>query len=403
MATGGRTGPLPRISLLKVALVSSGSGSRGGGEIYLALLAPGLVELGCQVEAIIPDLPRMDELADSLAPHARIHRVAFVPTYERRTRVLGALFDVGQQARMADIFRQVAPDVLHVNQQVAEDGCDLLFAARRSGLPWISTIHVGRSASELGAIVGPARDWLTQQALKAVKGRHIAVSNGSRNQLLARFSGIESQFHTVHNGAEAPDPGALKRARAEARAAWGVGDNEIVIGSVGRIEAQKNPTGFVDAIARLSDKRAIRGVWIGDGSLREAMKARSDHAGVRLQVDGWRDDAALRMAGFDIFLLPSLFEGLPFAVIEAMHAGLPIVASNSDGLAEAIRDGETGFLCSGADAVAGRLQRLVDDPDLRAQLASAAQTEARAQFTVHAMARKTLALYETLPVKVGPA
>ena len=355
------------------------------------------------MEAIIPDAPRMDELADSLPGEASIHRVAFVATYERRTRVVGALLDVGQQARMADFFRQIAPDVLHVNQQVAEDGCDLVLAARRSGLPWVSTIHVGRSASELGAIGGGVRDWVSRQALKATKGHHIAVSNGSRDQLIARFSGIGSQFHTVHNGAEAPDPGALNRARTEARAAWGVDDDEIVIGSVGRIEAQKNPAGFVDAIAGLSDKKPIRGVWIGDGSLRECMETRAVLAGVDLQVDGWRDDAALRMAGFDIFLLPSLFEGLPFAVIEAMHAGLPIVASNSDGLAEAIRDGENGFLCSEADAMAGRLQRLVTNPDLRAQLASAAQAEARAQFNVQAMARKTLALYETLHVKAQPS
>lgn len=388
---------------MKVALVSSGSGSRGGGEIYLALLARGLVELGCEVEVIIPDARRMDELADSLANHVRIHRVAFVATYERRTRVFGALLDAGQQARMAAAFRQVAPDVLHVNQQVAEDGIDLLFAARRSGLPWISTIHVGRSARELGAIGGSARDWVTRKALKAAKGDHIAVSNGSRDQLIARFSGIGSQFHTIHNGAEAPKPGALKRARTAARKAWGVNSNEIVIGSVGRIEAQKNPLGFVDAIARLSGERQIRGIWIGDGSLRESMEAQADRASVSLHVDGWRDDAALRMAGFDIFFLPSLFEGLPFAVIEAMHAGLPIVASSSDGLAEAIRDGGSGFLCGEIDEMVERLQRLVDEPDLRARFAASAQAEAIAEFTLQAMARKTLELYQALLVKTRPA
>lgn len=380
---------------MKICLVSSGSGSRGGGEIYLTLLAEGLKQLGHEVETIVPDQERMDELASQLSAHARVHRIPFTATYDRKTRVFGALLDRDQQKRMTEFFKKMAPDIIHVNQQVAEDGLDLVLAAQSSGLPWVSTIHVARSAKELGAVAGAARDFITRRAIKQARGLYIAVSDVSRDQLAARFAETGAEFATVHNGTKPPEQEQLERARRDARAAWGVADNEVVIGSVGRIEAQKNPLGFIDAVASLPERTNLRCVWIGDGSLREEMENRAGCVtpSLQLHIDGWRDDASLRMAGFDIFFLPSLFEGLPFAVVEAMHAGLPIIASSSDGLREAIEEGSTGFLCVTPDQFSQRLETLVNDAGLRARLGKASQAKAQTEFTLQAMAQKTLALY----------
>jgi glycosyltransferase involved in cell wall biosynthesis len=379
---------------LKVALVSSGSGSRGGGEIYLELLAEGLASLGCTIEAIVPEHSRMDELTENLSFHANIHRVPFVATYDRRARVLGAIADMGQRERMARFFRQLRPDILHVNQQVAEDGVDLLFAAKKSKLPWVSTIHVGRSAEELGAFAGSLRDWLSSQVLHRARGSHIAVSARSREQLIARFPHASARFRAVHNGTPVPELAELERERKRVRQEWGVTDDQIVVGSVGRIEAQKNPTLFVDCVAQLQGSDRIQCVWIGDGSLRNTMAARARDVGVHLHIDGWRPDADRRLAGFDIFFLPSLFEGLPFAVLEAMHGGLAIVASHSDGMGEAIIDGASGFLCNDEVQFVKRLQLLVEDKDLRLRLGNSARSEARAKFSLDAMARNTLGVYQ---------
>ena len=381
---------------MRVALVSSGSGSRGGGEIYLSLLAKGLKRQGCEVEALIPQAHRMDELADAIAADANVIRFPFVSTYERPTRLFGALSDHRQQKGVTTLLQGLRPDVVHINQQVAEDGCDLMLAAKRSGLPWVSTIHVGRSAAELGARGGSIRDRACAQVIKLARGTHLAVSDQSRDQLAARFPFKGSSFQAVHNGTSVPQAAALEEVRQKVRREWGVGESEIVIGSVGRIEAQKNPLGFVEAVAGLSSGGKIKCVWIGDGTLRGVMTDAARAAGVPLYIDGWRKDADQRLAGFDIFFLPSLFEGLPFAVLEAMHAGLPVVSSAADGLGEAIRDGSSGFLCATSGQFSERLQRLVEDPELRKRMGETARTDAREGFSLEAMASKTRAVYRSV-------
>ncbi|MBM9594019.1 glycosyltransferase family 4 protein [Roseitranquillus sediminis] len=376
---------------MRVGLVSSGSGSRGGGEIYLAFLADGLAALGCEVTALVPDAPRMDELAERLGRSAQVTRIPFRTTYDRRTRTLGACLDRAQIQALATRFAALEVDVLHVNQQVAEDGLDLVQAAARSGLPWLSTIHVGRSAVDLGARFGGLRDRLAAAVLTRAGGHHVAVCEAARDQLAARFGG-DAAVHVVHNGVPVPDPDVLAAARARARDDWGVREDEIVVGAVGRIEAQKGPLALIDHLHPFAG-RGIRVVWIGDGTLRGELERHAAAAGVPLIVDGWRSDAATRLAGFDLFAMPSRFEGLPLAALEALHAGLPVVASRTDGMAEALRHEETGFLCASAGDWKTASGRLLDDAGLRRQIGAVARQDARARFSSEAMARATQVLY----------
>jgi glycosyltransferase involved in cell wall biosynthesis len=142
----------------------------------------------------------------------------------------------------------------------------------------------------------------------------------------------------------------------------------------------------------------VRHVWVGDGRLRDEFLARADALGVRgrLHWDGWRADARARMAGFDAFLLPSRYEGLPLALLEGMAAGLPCVASDVDATREAVADGETGWLCppGDADAWADRLARLASDEESRLRAGRAGLRRYREQFSLEAMARGTAAVYE---------
>lgn len=341
----------------------------------------------------------MDELAQSLMSTAHVTRLPVTATYERRFRNIGALLDSGQQARMATAFSAVAPDVVHVNQQVAEDGLDFVRAAERSGIPWVSTIHIGHSAHALGALAGRLRDVVTTRALDRPESVLVTVSEASRTQLAARFPNetTRPRIVVVHNGVPVPEPSALDEAREAARRDWGVDDGEIVIGAVGRIEAQKNPLALVDHIQPLiATGRAIRLVWIGDGQLRDrlAAEAASRLGAGRLIIDGWRNDAATRMAGFDIFALPSLFEGLPLALLEAMHAGLPVVATRTDGTPEAIEHGVSGFLCASDGEFKQCLELLVGDADLRHALGRTARDAARERFSCAAMAARLIEIYK---------
>jgi glycosyltransferase involved in cell wall biosynthesis len=382
---------------MKVALVSSGSGSRGGGEIYLNFLAAGLRRLSCTVIALVPDHARMTELASQLSTVASVARYPAIATYDRRLRSLGAALDRRQQHRIRELLLGLDPDVIHINQQVAEDGLDLLAATASCGRPWISTIHVTGSATSLGASLGPLRDRVTGLALRRANGAHIVVSQASRRQLVDRLgAGSAGRIYVVHNGVPRQDEAALGAAGRAARADWNCREGTVVVGAVGRIEPQKAPEVLVEVVAPLTrENLPVQIVWIGDGAGRQRLEARALELGVPLHVDGWRGDASRRMAGFDVFALPSRFEGLPLALLEAMHASLPVVASPVDGIPEAVLPDSTGYLPATELDWVDCLRRLVREPDLRRRLGHAGRSEAEARFSVERMARDTLALYRS--------
>jgi glycosyltransferase involved in cell wall biosynthesis len=179
-----------------------------------------------------------------------------------------------------------------------------------------------------------------------------------------------------------------------ARSQWGVNDHEIVFGAVGRIEAQKNPLALIDHVRDAGLSREVKVVWIGDGSLREDLEAHARESEVSLIIDGWRSDASTRLAGFDVFLLPSKFEGLPLAILEAMHAGVPVIAPNTDGIPEAIEHRVTGFLCAADTDWQAAAQALAHDDLLRARMSKAAKQKAIDGFSEISMARRTLEIYQ---------
>lgn len=381
---------------MKVLLVSSGSGSRGGGEIYLVLLAKGLVRLGHEVVVAIPDNKLMDELAHQFESPVEVVRVSFRPTYQRKLRGISAMLDGSQKKELAAFIARQSPEIVHVNQQVAEDGLDLVLGASKAGLPWVSTIHVGRSAAALNAKLGAFRDLFTHKVLNWVGGQYISVSEASGDQLRRRLNPMRAKIEVVHNGVLTPMPDSLISGRKNARAEWGIHKGEVVIGAVGRIEAQKNPLVLIDHVVKagLGDRAKV--VWIGDGSLRSDLEKHARDKSVALHIDGWRNDAATRLAGLDIFVLPSEFEGLPLAILEAMHAGVPVIASNADGMPEAIDNGVTGFLCVSPSEWRDAIYKLATDDAMRFQFASAAKVRARESFSELSMAKNTISIYQSL-------
>lgn len=378
----------------RVLLVSSSSGSHGGGELYLEGLAEGLSALGHGVASLLAAHPRMDPLADRLGRFGPVHRIEFPNTYDRRTRAVGAVLDRGTIARLARAFRDLAPDVLHLNKQNLEDGLDLLLAAGRGGLPTVCTVHVTRDMGGLGSMFGGVRDWVARRVLRRAGCEYIAVAEAARVSL-ARALGdpsVGARTHTVWNGVAAAPAGD----RAALRAEWGCRPDDVVLGCVARLEEQKNPLFALELLARLPSH--VRLVWVGDGRLRPAFERRARELGVtgRLHLDGWRTDARRRLSGFDVFVLPSRYEGFPFATLEAMAAGLPCVVSDVDGTREAVADGTTGRLCP-AGAIGewlGPLTDLASGPEIRARMGAAGRRRAEEHFSLEAMARGTAAVYQ---------
>ncbi len=386
---------------MKVLLVSSNSGSRGGGEIYLRRLAEGLTALEHEVHVLLASAPVMDELATQIESLAQVHRLPLTNMYQRPLRVLGATHDRRQIGRLSDEFRRLSPDVVHLNQQVAEDGLDLLAAASDAQLPKVSTIHIPGSPKTLGAVAGGLRLRVARRALERSSALHIAVSRHSADTLADWLPFLRSQkrLYAIHNGvAQAPTAGDARSLRRRFRDHWRVADNELVLGCVGRIEAQKDPLFVVEVLAALTAAGLpVKGVWIGDGRMRSEVEAAAGrhNLGERLLIDGWQNDAAERLHAFDVFLMPSKFEGLPLALLEALTAGLACCASATDGIPEAITDGENGRLCvpGDLDAWVGVLSALLNDAGERHRLGTAAAETARHRFSVEVMARQTVEVY----------
>lgn len=379
--------------LHRILLVSSSSGSQGGGELYLDGLAEGLRDLGHEVSSLLSAHPTMDALSESLSRWGAVARLPYRNTYSRRLRCVSAVYDRKAIERAARTFAQLRPTVLHLNKQNVEDGLDLLLAAQASGLPTVTTIHVTRSMTGLQSRGGWVRDHVARSTLSRVRCHYITVARTGAEQLIAFGRGAISPGRVYHvwNGVREIPPGDRARIRAE----WGCDDSQLVLGCVARLNPQKAPLFLPPLLAALPEN--VHLAWVGDGELRDDFLRVADLAGVRHRVhcDGWRQDARQRLAGFDVFVLPSIYEGFPFALLEAMAAGLPCVASDVDGTREALVDGATGWLCppGDRDAWLATLGSLVADRALREKAGAAGRSRYLEHFTLSAMARGTVEVY----------
>jgi glycosyltransferase involved in cell wall biosynthesis len=196
----------------------------------------------------------------------------------------------------------------------------------------------------------------------------------------------------------APDGRApSSTARARARAALGLAADATVVGAVGRLTYQKAPGDFVAALRAL-DRPDVTGVWIGDGELAGKVAAQvRDTPGVRVVLAGQRGNVLELLPAFDVFALPSRYEGLPTAVVEAMVCGIPVVATAVNAVGDVVVPGETGLLVAPgrprlmADAVGF----LLDSPEVAAGMAAAARARLGKRFGEQALRRALAAAYAT--------
>ena len=175
----------------------------------------------------------------------------------------------------------------------------------------------------------------------------------------------------------------------------GEGSNEIrpVIVTTGRIMEQKAPDRFAD-VARALAGRA-RFVWVGDGSDEERARWLGD---APVQVTGWlpHDEVIRNLAGADVFLFPTRWEGMPIALMEAQAIGLPSVATDIVGNRDVIVDGQTGTLCSDTDELVAAVTTLVDDVDVRGRMRGAALQLQRERLSDASLGQRSLVIYAEL-------
>jgi glycosyltransferase involved in cell wall biosynthesis len=174
---------------------------------------------------------------------------------------------------------------------------------------------------------------------------------------------------------------------------------------VGRLEAVKAIHVAIEALAAPGMPENAHLHVIGTGPCESELRTRSVAVGVvaRVHFLGFRRDAHNFIAHCDALLMPSLHEGLPYTLLEAMALGTPVIASRAGGLAETLQDGATGLLVTpgNASALADAIRRLIADPSLRARLGDAAQRLQRANYSLEAMAGSYLDVYREVLAGMG--
>ena len=349
----------------------------GGVALHVATLARRLPEHGIAVTvACPPALARQLEAAGT--------DVVVVPM-ERRVSPAG---DPAALRRLYAVLRGGGIDLVHTHS--AKAGVLGRSAARARAVPAVHTPHAWSFLAAGGRVAGDAYRRI-ERALARSTDAIICVSEGERRRGLqvADFD----RMVVVTNGVAVPDGAPAAAGGGPARAG-----GPLVVGTVARLAPQKGIAHLLEAFARVHDVRTdVRLAIAGDGPLRADLEAAAAHLGVAADVTFAGAVAAPWefLAGLDLFVLPSLWEGLPYALLEAMAVGLPCVATAVDGVAEAIPDRRFGTVVEAGDSarLAREILALIEDPAARADMGARARGHVRSTFTVDGMVAATAEVY----------
>jgi glycosyltransferase involved in cell wall biosynthesis len=259
-------------------------------------------------------------------------------------------------------------------------------AALRARVPAIATVHNTYTRTK----------WhrrLLNRWLAAAGARVIAVSDDIRRDV-ARYDGVpEERITMLQNGID------LSRARStlsrqEARRRLGLADDGFVLGCLARLEEQKGHRYLLEALPA-----GVRLVIAGDGRLRGALEAQAEQLGLadRVSFLGTRRDVADILAALDAYVMPSLWEGLSLALLEAMAARLPVIASDVGGVSQVAADGAWCLRVPPADvpALAAAIGRLAaESPERRAALGNQARQRVEEAFSLEAMLSRLTRVYD---------
>ncbi|OGR87509.1 MAG: hypothetical protein A3J74_10730, partial [Elusimicrobia bacterium RIFCSPHIGHO2_02_FULL_57_9] len=213
--------------------------------------------------------------------------------------------------------------------------------------------------------------------------------------------GALSQYRLIRSGIELAQFPVQVNDRGQKKASLGLGKHKPLIISIGNLKPQKNPGDFVAMAHKVSPEFAdAEFLFIGDGPLRKRLEYQIIASGLshRLSLPGWRRDAGECLAISDIFVLTSLWEGLPRALVEAMKTGLPCVCYAADGIADIMKDGVNGFIVpiGNVSLLAQRIMQLLKDPALRKKMGQRAAQSIGDEFDIDLMVRAQEKLYDEL-------
>jgi glycosyltransferase involved in cell wall biosynthesis len=277
-------------------------------------------------------------------------------------------------------LRTLRPDVLHLSL-ASPWSCQYAIAA--AGL-----VRRPRVVAVYQLPVPPVntRQRLTKRITSRAVDSHVGVGVRT-SRVIEELVGLRvGSVQTIHNGVPDVDADAAPRLAAGP-----------IVGAVGRLAFQK---GFDVLLRAMREVDNATVVIVGDGEDREQLEALANRLGVadRTIWAGWSDDVRSQVRAFDVFALPSRFEGFPLAVLEALLAERPVVAADVGSVGEAVIPGETGFLVQPDDpgALAAAIRQLIGDAELQRRMGARGRRLVLGRFTARDMARSFSELYAEL-------
>ena len=355
----------------------------GGMEMGVLKLVNGLDRR--RIQSAICSTQTARELNSLLSPQ--------VPLFEFRRRE-------GNDPRLVwnlyRLFARERPHIVHTHAWgTLIEG---LTAARLAGVPIV--VH-----GEHGTLQLRHRQRILQRYAWSRVDRVHSVSTRLAERMAHEVGFPPDRIQTIHNGVDLSRfRGAISA--ADARHALALPVDGPIVGAVGRLVPVKDHVSLVEAIARMGrDGARATAVIAGEGPLRGTIEARASALGVTEQIRllGHRQDVDVVLAALDVFVLPSRSEGLNNTILEAMAAGIPVVATRVGGADEMVIDGETGVLVPAAspEALATALRRLLSDGALRTAMGRAGRSRAERDFDLAKTVRKYERLYTELADESG--
>jgi sugar transferase (PEP-CTERM/EpsH1 system associated) len=326
-----------------------------------------------------------DALKHSLAPDVALHE------FRRRK---------GNDPRLVwQLYRRFVADRPHiVHTHRWGTLLEGLVAARMAGVPIV--VHGEHGTMELRA-----HNRLVQRCVWGRVDRVLSVSSMLAERMSREVGFPLDRITTIRNGVD------LARfsggSREIGRRTLGLDSEDLVIGTVGRLVAVKNQAMLLEALALVRAQGVrFKAVLAGEGPLLDDLQAQAARLGLsdRVLLAGNRRDVPDMLAAYDVFVLSSLSEGLSNVILEAMAAGLPVVATDVGGAGELVQPDRTGILVSSndAEAMAAALLKLVRSPETRLAMGGAARASAE-HFSLDAMIRQYERVYLELAMKrCGP-
>ncbi len=318
----------------------------------------------------------------SRIPDARVQLVDYLK------HPIAPVSDLLAVLKLRDYFRNAKIDLVHTHSSKA--GILGRLAAHLAGVPAVvHTVHGWSFNPTQPSVLRGAYVGLERMAAP-LSDKLIVVSGLNREVGLQRGIGRAEQYAVLHSGIDLDCYRSVPDDDQELRRELGFDPEHIVVGTLSSMKPQKAPLDFVRAAAaaHARDDR-LRFVFAGDGVLRDEVERLVGELGMGsvFRLCGWRRDVTRLLAAMDLFVLTSLFEGLPRAVLQAMAAGVPVVATAVDGTPEVVSHNETGLLVppSRPGAVAEAILTLVADEALRSRCVAQAAARLDRAFDIRQM------------------